>query len=69
MLERFINWLREPWLTQTRAMRELAQLWPNCHILIDPRGNRVRVYRNHVLMTNRPTLKQAMDRIRRFYSR
>lgn len=64
--QRFIFWLREPWLTTERAKQELRLRWPNHESRIITGNGFVKVYRNKTLMTNRPTLKQAMDRVRKY---
>jgi len=68
-LRRFFDWIREPWLTESQALRELGLIWPGSVVRIQAQSGRVKVYRNLMLMTNRPTLKQAMNRVRKYYKK
>jgi hypothetical protein len=65
-LRRLFDWIREPWLTESRALSELSVIWPDFPVRIQARYGRVKIYRGHMLMTNLPTLKRAMDRIRKY---
>lgn len=63
-----IEAVRNRGISEEEAYRELRGYWPDSDVRIHRGNGFVKVWRNRTLMTNRPTLMEAIARLRWYVS-